>query len=193
MLTWYDVLGIAPGATATQVRDAYQARLGLLAPRLLSGAPTQVLRAADAARAAADAAWRALSDSAARQRYDREIGARQTGGGLNAPASEPSGPGGDRYVRGLSGDMVMAGLADLLTAHPGPARRVIVPDLRGLFARSCLRAAGDLGLHVNMVQLTVQPMAVEGLVVGQSPAPGSKVRRAGTVTVQVWHPRRRGS
>ena len=31
------------------------------------------------------------------------------------------------------------------------------------------------------------------LVVGQSPAPGSKVRRDGTATVQVWHPRRRGS
>jgi beta-lactam-binding protein with PASTA domain len=89
--------------------------------------------------------------------------------------------------------MVMAGLAELLTAHPGPARRVIVPDLRGLFARSCLRAAGDLGLHVSMVQLTAQPMAVEGLVVDQSPVPGSKVRRDGTVSVQVWHPLRRGS
>jgi beta-lactam-binding protein with PASTA domain len=44
-----------------------------------------------------------------------------------------------------------------------------------------------------MVRLTAQPMAVEGLVVDQSPAPGSKVRRDGTVTVQVWHPWRRGS
>jgi curved DNA-binding protein CbpA len=193
MLTWYDLLGIAPGATAAQVQDAYQARLRQLTPDLLSGATTRVLRAADTARAAADAAWRALSDTAARQRYDEEIGARRTGGGLNAPASEPSGPGGDRYVRGLTGDMVMAGLAELLTAHPGPARRVIVPDLRGLFARSCLRAAGDLGLHVDMVRLTAQPMAVEGLVVGQSPAPGSKVHRDSTVTVQVWHPPRRGS
>jgi hypothetical protein len=28
MLTWYDLLGIAPGATARQVQAAYQARLG---------------------------------------------------------------------------------------------------------------------------------------------------------------------
>ena len=31
MLTWYDLLGIALGATAAQVQAAYQARLGLLA------------------------------------------------------------------------------------------------------------------------------------------------------------------
>jgi hypothetical protein len=192
MLTWYDLLGIAPGATAAEVQAAYQARRGLLAPQLLSGAPTRVLRAADTARAAADAAWRTLSDPAARQRYDAEIGVRPAGTGLDTPASVPSGPGGEIYGRGWSGDMVGAAIADLLTAHPGPARRVIVPDLRGLFARSCLRAAGDLGLHVNMVRLTEQPMAVEGLVVNQSPAPGSKVRRDGTLTVQVWHPRRRG-
>jgi hypothetical protein len=91
----------------------------------------------------------------------------------------------------MDGEMVLAAIAELLTAHPGPARRVILPDLRGLFTRSCLRASGGLGLHVDMVQLTAQPMAVEGLVVDQSPALGSKVRRAGTVTVQVWHPPRR--
>ncbi len=64
-------------------------------------------------------------------------------------------------------------------------------DLPGL--ESGLRAAGDLGLHVDMVQLTAQPMAVAGLVVDQAPPPGSKVRRAGTVTAQVWHPPRRPS
>ena len=193
MLTWYDLLGIAPGATPAQVQDAYQARLGLLAPRLLSGAPTRVLRAADAARAAADAAWRALSDAAARQRYDEEIGVRRTGGGLDTPAPVPSDPSWEIYGPDMDADLVMAAIAGLLTTRPAPARRVIVPDLRGLFARSCLRAAGDLGLHVNMVQLTAQPMAVEGLVVDQSPAPGSKVRRDAVLTVQVWHPQRRGS
>jgi PASTA domain len=189
MLTWYDLLGVEPGAPAGQLRTAYQARLGQLGPQLLSGVPTRVLRAADAARAAADAAWQVLGDPAARQRYDEEIGARPAGTGLDAPAPVPSGPGGD-YLRGISGDMVMAGLADLLTTHPGPARRVVLPDLRGLFTRCCLRAAGDLGLHVDMIKLTAQPMAVEGLVVDQSPPPGSKVRRAGTLTVQVWHPPR---
>jgi beta-lactam-binding protein with PASTA domain len=39
-----------------------------------------------------------------------------------------------------------------------------------------------------MVHLTAQPMAVEGLVIDQSPAPGTKVRREGAVTVQIWHP-----
>ncbi len=192
MLTWYDVLGIAPGATAAQVQAAYQARLSLLAPRLLAGVPTRVLRATDIARAAADAAWQVLRDTAARQRYDEQIGVRPTGAGLDPPAAVPSGPGGQIYGRGVSGDMVMAGIADLLTAHPGPARRVIVPDLRGLYSRSCLRVTGDLGLHLNMIQLTTEPMAVEGLVVDQSPAPGSKIRRAAPVTVQIWHPPRCG-
>jgi hypothetical protein len=193
MLTWYDLLGLEAGASAAQVRAAYQARLGQLSPRLLSGVPTRVLRAADTARAAADAAWQVLGDPAARQRYDEEIGARQAGTGLDPPAPVPSGPGGEIYGRGISGDMVMAGLADLLTTHPGPARRVVLPDLRGLFTRCCLRASGDLGLHVEMVKLTAEPMPVEGLVVDQSPAPGSKVRRTGPVTVQVWHPPRRAS
>ena len=186
MLTWYDLLGVGPGATAAQLQAAYQARLGLVAPQRLSGAPTRVLRAA------ADAAWQVLQDAAARQRYDEQIGVLVTGAGLDPPAAVPSGPGGQVYGRGISGDMVMAGLADLLTAHPGPARRVVLPDLRGLFTRCCLRAAGDLGLHVEMVRLTAQPMAVEGLVVQQSPAPGSKIRRAAPVTVHVWHPSRRG-
>jgi hypothetical protein len=39
-----------------------------------------------------------------------------------------------------------------------------------------------------MVRLTEQPMAVEELTVDQSPPAGSKVRRAATVTAQVWHP-----
>jgi curved DNA-binding protein CbpA len=193
MLTWYDLLGIAPGATAAQVQDAYQARLGLLAPQWLFGAPTQVLRAADTARAAADAAWRALSDAAARQQYDEEIGVRRTGGGLDTPAATPSGLGGDIFGRDMDAEVILAAIADLLTSHPAPARRVILPELRGLYTRSCLRVTGDLGLHVDTVQLTAQPMAVEGLVVGQSPAPGSKIRRASRVTVQVWHPARRGS
>jgi beta-lactam-binding protein with PASTA domain len=83
---------------------------------------------------------------------------------------------------------VMAALADLMTTHPAPARRVVVPDLRGLFTRTCLRAAGDLGLHLEMIRLTPHPMPVEGLVVDQSPGPGTNVRRSATVTVEVWHP-----
>jgi hypothetical protein len=88
----------------------------------------------------------------------------------------------------VTADMVMAGLADLMTPHPSPPRRVIVPDLRGLFMRSCLRVVGDLGLQVEMVQLTENPMPVEGLVVDQSPPPGSKVHKSSPLTVEIWHP-----
>ena len=186
MLTWYDVLGVLPGASPGQVQSAYQERAGLLDPRMLSGASPKVLKAADAARAAVGEAWRVLQDPAARRRYDETIGVGRNGAGLDSARSTPSGPGG--APSGVTADVVMAGLEDLMTPHPSPARRIIVPDLRGLFTRSCLRATGDLGLHVEMVQLTKHPMPVEGLVVDQSPLPGAKVRRSGTLTVQIWHP-----
>jgi hypothetical protein len=50
------------------------------------------------------------------------------------------------------------------------------------------RAAGRVGLHVARVALTARPMPVEGLVVGQTPAPGDRVHRDSTLTVQLWHP-----
>jgi curved DNA-binding protein CbpA len=62
MLTWYDVLGVSPGASPGQVRSAYQARARRLAPQMLAGAPTKVLKAADVAKAAVDEAWRVLGD-----------------------------------------------------------------------------------------------------------------------------------
>jgi hypothetical protein len=96
---------------------------------------------------------------APRRRYDEQVGIRQVGGGLDGIAPVPSGPGGEPSGRKISADMLMAALADLMTPHPGPARRVIVPDLCGLFVSTCLRAAGDRGLHLEMVQLTAHPMA----------------------------------
>lgn len=75
VLTWYDVLGVLPGASPGEVHSAYQARTRLLDPQMFSGAPPKVLKAADIARAAVDGAWRVLRDAAARQRYDEEIGA----------------------------------------------------------------------------------------------------------------------
>ena len=71
------------------------------------------------------------------------------------------------------------------------AERVVVPDVRGLFVGPCLRAVGDIGLHMQMTVLTENPMPVEGLVTDQSPPPGTKVRRSSTLTVKVWHPPRR--
>ena len=130
MLTWYDVLGISPGASPGEVRSAYQARARQLAPPMLTGVPRcKVLKAAEVAKAAADEAWRVLGEPVARQLYDSQIGARGNGEGLDRPEPVPSGPGGEIYGRGINADIVMAALADVMTPHPSPARRVIVPDL----------------------------------------------------------------
>jgi hypothetical protein len=102
-------------------------------------------------------------------------------------------PGGGISANGLNLNAllgVLAALADWLAPHPALARRVVVPDVRGLFG-PCLRAVGDIGPRMETVRLTEFPMPVEGLIVGQSPSPGTKVRRSGTLTVQVWHPPRR--
>ena len=188
MLTWYDVLGVLPGASPGQVQSAYQERARLLDPRMLYGAPSKVLEAADAARATVGEAWHILQDAAARRRYDEQLAAGRDGEGLGSDLSTPSVPGGTPAGRFVTADVVIAALEDLLTSHPSPPRRVIVPDLRGLFMRPCLSVIGDLGLHVEMVQLTEHPMPVEGLVVDQSPLPGAEVHRSSTLTVEIWHP-----
>jgi hypothetical protein len=71
-----------------------------------------------------------------------------------------------------------------------PRRRLIVPDVRGLFYRPSQAVAATAGLRLAVVQLTPNPLPVEGLVVGQSPDPGATVRHRSTLTVQVWHPER---
>jgi hypothetical protein len=63
-----------------------------------------------------------------------------------------------------------------------------VPDVRGLFYTVCVEVAGRRDLRITAVRLTEHPMPVDGLVVDQSPLPPAKVRRAGALTVQVWHP-----
>ena len=188
MLTWYDVLGVLPGASPGQVQSAYQERARLLDPRMLSGASSKVLKAADVARATVDEAWHILQDAAVRRLYDEQLAARRNGEGLDSAQSTPSVSGGTPSGRFVSADMVIAALEDLMTPHPSPPRRVIVPDLRGLFMECCLQVTGDLGLHVAMVRLTEHPMPVEGLVVDQSPLPGTEVRRSSMLTVEIWHP-----
>ena len=154
MLTWYDVLGVLPGASQGEVQSAYRERARLLDPRMLDGAPSKVLTAADAARATVGEAWRILRDAAARRRYDEQLAAGRDGEGLDGARSVPSVAGGTPSGRYLSADVVIAALEDLMTQHHSPPRRVTVPDLRGLFTRPCLQVTGDLGLHVDMVQLT---------------------------------------
>ena len=159
IITWYDVLGVLPDAPRGDIRDAWQARTEALQPGTLAGAPPEVLSAADGARQAVQEAWRVLADPAARESYDEEIGFVRPGEGL-----DPHGP---------------------VSWQPS---HVVVPDVRGLFYGACLEVAGRVGLHVAPVQLTPHPMPVEGLAVGQTPAPGERVHRDSTLTVQVWHP-----
>ena len=192
LITWYDILGILPGASADEVRYACEARVRQVSPQMISGAPSKVIKAADRARAAAEEAWRVLSDPSSRERYEVEAGIRRKGSGLERPQPIPSGPEWDSPGWDMvEADIALAAVADWLAPQPAPARRVVVPDIRGLFVGPCLRAVCDLGLHMEMIRLTEHPMPVEGLVVDHSPLPGAKVHRSSTLTVQVWHPPRR--
>ena len=201
-LTWYDILDVSPGAPADEVQRAFAAKASVLRPELISGAPSNAVSAAGRASAAIEAARQVLTDPARRQRYDEEIGIRRPGQGLDRAEPVPSeigpgpawysmrdGPDPDALADALTDALGV--LADWLAPHPAPPRRIAVPDVRGLFVGPCRRLVTSLGLRLEIVQLTADPMPVEGLVVGQSPPPGTKARRSGTLTVQVWHPLRR--
>jgi curved DNA-binding protein CbpA len=194
-VTWYDVLGLMPGASAEQIKSGYDARASLLRPEHLAGAPSPVLSAASRARDILDAAQRVLADPANRARYDEAAGIRRSGGGLEPYRGSPSEPGfdiSDAYlIEGRAGVAMLGGLlmlTELLAPHPGPPRRVAVPDVRGLFYSTCFGITGKLGLRITTVRLTEHPMPVDGLVVNQSPKPAAKARWGSALTIQVWHP-----
>lgn len=205
-ITWYDILGILPGSSSETVRRAYQDKARQLEPAQIAGAPPKVIDAAARGRKALDAAWLILGNPAERGQYDAQIGIGLKGAGLARPEPTPSRPGLDPLevdtaldagdvLEGLG--VVLAGLgalADWLTPLPRKSRRqsqeVIVPDVRGLFSGACQDALAKAGFRISTVRLTDQPIPVEGLVVDQSPAPGEKVPRFSTLTVQVWHPPR---
>lgn len=192
-LTWYDVLDVLPGASADEVQRAFEVKESLLRPALISGAPSKVVSAAERARTAIKAARDVLTDPASRQRYDNEIGVRQTGGGLTGPDRVPSEDGSipDFVWYGRSAMVAAAALeafAEWLTPPPAAPRRIALPDVRGLFVGPCRRLLSGTGLRIEVVRLTRDPMPVEGLIVDQSPPPGARSPRSGTVTVQVWHP-----
>jgi hypothetical protein len=191
LITWYDILGVTAGAASDTISNAYGQRTALLAPELFYGAPSPVLAAATRAREAVQAAWLVLGNPERRNRYDKEIGLhRGRGRGF---AQDPF--DGLRAADGvLDGDAELAftALAAWLAPQPTPPRRyVTVPDTRGLFFRSCQAVVAVAGLRLQTVQLTAEPSPVEGLIAGQSPAPGARVRHLSTLTVQVWHPPRR--
>jgi curved DNA-binding protein CbpA len=196
-LSYYDILGVLPGASADEIQQSYTARISVLAPAMIAGAPSKAVAIVDRARAALDEARRTLLDTAARRRYDTEIGVLRPGTGLAAPVSVPS-EGNWTWLPGSRGGgpdepMVEAlgAIADWLAPRPAPTRRVAVPDVRGMFIGAARSFLTMTGLRAEVVRLTSDPLPVEGLVVDQSPRADTRVRRMATVTVQVWHPARR--
>lgn len=191
VITWYDLLGVLPGATAKQVQDQHDAKVGLLRPELIAGAPSPVVAAASRAREILGEARRVLTDPANRARYDETAGLRRRGGGLRPPGSFPSLPGVEQPDIGDGGLEVLGALlllADWTTRPSRAPSRVAVPDVRGLFYSVCLGITGKLGLRVATVRLTEHPMPVDGLVVSQSPGPAERARRGSALTLHVWHP-----
>ena len=180
--TWYDVLGVLPDAPPEDIRAAWQARRAALQLAGLAGAPPDVAPAANRARQQVDQGWDVLADPAARAAYDQEIGFARPGEGLAPPGRGPSGPDVRLGQRWSTAD------EESLEPYSDPPSRVVVPDVTGLFYGACLEVAGRLGLHVAPILLTSHPMPVDGLVVGQTPAPGERAHRESTLTVQVWHP-----
>ena len=182
VVTWYDVLGVLPDAPPDDIRQAWQGRRAALDPGALAAASPEVLSAADRARQSVDEAWHVLADPSARESYDEQVGFARPGEGLAPPWRGPSGPD-----VGLGQGWSEAD-EEALEPYPDPPSRVVVPDVTGLFYGACLDVAGRVRLHVDPVRLTPRPMPVDGLVVGQTPAPGDRVHRESTLTVRLWHP-----
>jgi curved DNA-binding protein CbpA len=201
-ITLYDMLGVSPGASADTLRQARDERVRQLRPGVESGAPSPVVAAVARAREAVEVAGLVLSDPEARLRYDRQIGLQRDRGLRGSGVFGEGAPryGGDPYALMRAGTALLD--TDLLesfgallswlgqrpTSHP---RRVSISDVRGLFFRPCQQVATMAGLRLAVVRLTADPAPVEGLVTGQSPAPGAIARRQSVLTVQVWHPARK--
>jgi len=192
-ITWYDILGALPDAATADIRQAYDAKAGLLRPELLSDAPSKVVTAASRAQGIIDAALRVLDDPVRRQRYDEAAGLWGSGGGLDQPGDSPaeSGLPDSDIAADNPGAEVLRSLGALnlwLDRNPSLPGRIPVPDVRGLFYDMFQDVVGRLGLQVTSVRLTDHPMPVDGLVVDQSPGPSTRIHRPGQLTVQVWHP-----
>lgn len=73
MTSLYDVLGVSPSATQEEIKRAYWARAKLLHPDRHATEPPDVQQAAKAQFELVNAAYRVLSDPAARAAYDRQL------------------------------------------------------------------------------------------------------------------------
>jgi hypothetical protein len=197
-ITWYEVLGVLPGAAADKIRRRYEERAALLRGQMISGAPSNVLVSVRRAQEFLDGAWEVLGDPATRRRYDEAAGFRRRGGGLPPAGTSTAGTyPSDFEVNPRSGTLwdfdpvgMLEGLLEMSGWIPGPRQPkwVPVPDVRGLFFDVCLEVTGRLGIHVTSIRLTPRPMPVDGVVVDQSPRAPGRVRWGEAVTVKVWHP-----
>jgi|SRR5580693_9951627 curved DNA-binding protein CbpA len=84
-ITWYDVLGVMPGAETRKIQRKYEDKASLLRPELISGAPPNVVTAVRLAQELLDTAWDVLGDPDSRKRYDEAVGLRRSGGSLAQP------------------------------------------------------------------------------------------------------------
>jgi hypothetical protein len=164
-ITWYDILEVQPGASPDEIQYAYDYKASLLRPEMVAGALPTVLDAVARGQRILDEAHRVLCDPGNRERYDADLRADGTGLEESVPSD-----------------------LDRLAPRQDSWRRITVPDLRGLFYSVCLDVVSRLDLRLKEVRLTEHPLPVEGLVIGQSPAPLAKAHRSSELTIQVWHP-----
>jgi hypothetical protein len=61
-ITWYEVLGVLPGAAAEKIGRRYQERVALLRGEMIAGAPSNVLAGVRRAQEFLDGAWEVLGD-----------------------------------------------------------------------------------------------------------------------------------
>jgi hypothetical protein len=195
-VTWYGILGVMPGASPEEIQQRYEAKAAVLRPEHVAGAPSHIVAAVVRAQALLDQALRVLTDRDARLHYDEAVGLRRSGGGLMRGSGHLDTDAGwppEIEVAGFEDATtaleVLAEMTDMFTPKP-PRRpgRIVVPDVRWLFYSVCREALRGHELELNVIRLTERPMPVDGVVVDQSPRPLAKARRAGGLTIQVWHP-----
>jgi hypothetical protein len=176
-VTWYDVLGVTSGASAVTLRRAHDERLLQLRSYFTAPVPAP----SHAAPSHAAPSHAAPADRAAPPSPVISVASRAAAAVEQAWLVLGDPERRKRYD------------ATLGPRLPIPARRrVIVPDVRGLFYRPSQAVAATAGLRLAVIRLTTDPLPVEGLVIGQSPDPGETARYRSTLTVQVWHPARNG-
>ena len=124
--TWYDILEVLPGASPDEIQYAYDSKTSLLRPEMVAGAPSMVLDAAARGQRILDEARRVLGDPGNRERYDAYLRTGGTGLAESAPSD-----------------------LDRLAPRQDSWRRIIVPDVRGLFYSVCLDFVSRLDIRLK--------------------------------------------